>query len=102
MSDYIEKSKNVPGQTQPVPGREHEMVPEPVYIRENYKGSEKRKIKYFLTGIPVFFSSCFLQGNNTKNNTNLQYASPHNSLVTNTLILNFRAQPIIPEYIQQP
>jgi len=48
MSDYIEKSKNVPGQTQPIPGREHEMVPEPVYIRENYKGSEKLKNKVAL------------------------------------------------------
>jgi len=27
MKDYKQKSTDVPGQTQPVPGREHEMEP---------------------------------------------------------------------------
>jgi NAD(P)-dependent dehydrogenase (short-subunit alcohol dehydrogenase family) len=41
MSDYINKSQNIEGQTQKMPGHEHEMHPEPVYIRDNYKGSDK-------------------------------------------------------------
>lgn len=45
MSEYKRKSKNVPGQTQPVPGKESEMVPRPVIIRANYKGSEKLRGK---------------------------------------------------------
>ncbi len=41
MSDYKKTSEDVSGQTQPVPGRESEMDPKPVYIRDNYKGSDK-------------------------------------------------------------
>jgi NAD(P)-dependent dehydrogenase (short-subunit alcohol dehydrogenase family) len=41
MSSYKEKSKKIPGQTQKVPGNESEMDPQPVYIRDNYKGSGK-------------------------------------------------------------
>ncbi len=41
MSDYKKVSEEVSGQTQPVPGRESEMDPKPVYIRDNYKGSDK-------------------------------------------------------------
>lgn len=41
MSSYEEKSKNISGQTQQPPGHEHEMNPRPVYIREDYKGSDK-------------------------------------------------------------
>ena len=41
MSDYKEKSEKIKGQTQQVPGKESEMDPQPVYIRDNYKGSAK-------------------------------------------------------------
>ncbi len=41
MSDYKEKSENLKGQSQEMPGSEKEMDPQPVVIRENYKGSGK-------------------------------------------------------------
>ncbi len=41
MSKYSEKSKSISGQTQPLPGKESEMDPQPVYIRDNYRGSDK-------------------------------------------------------------
>lgn len=41
MKNYVQKSKNIQGQTQPIPGHEYQMDPQPVYIRENYKGSDK-------------------------------------------------------------
>lgn len=41
MGKYQEVSKNISGQTQEMPGKEHKMDPLPVYIRENYKGSDK-------------------------------------------------------------
>ncbi len=45
MSNYKETSEKVHGQTQPVPGSEFNMDPLPVFIRDNYKGSEKLKGK---------------------------------------------------------
>ena len=41
MSTYRKASENISGQTQSMPGEEHKMDPQPVYIRENYKGSDK-------------------------------------------------------------
>ncbi len=41
MSDYKKASENIPGQTQPYPGYEHQMEPRPVYIRDHYQGSGK-------------------------------------------------------------
>jgi NAD(P)-dependent dehydrogenase (short-subunit alcohol dehydrogenase family) len=41
MRIYERKSENIEGQTQTMPGHEHLMDPTPVYIRENYKGSDK-------------------------------------------------------------
>ena len=48
MEDYQVASEKVKGQTQDVPGYEHELHPQPVYIRDNYKGSEKLKDKVAL------------------------------------------------------
>jgi NAD(P)-dependent dehydrogenase (short-subunit alcohol dehydrogenase family) len=41
MSTYERRSENIKGQTQDLPGNEHEMDPQPVYIRDDYKGSNK-------------------------------------------------------------
>lgn len=41
MSTYKEVSQKISGQTQQMPGYEDRMDPRPVYIRENYKGSQK-------------------------------------------------------------
>ncbi len=41
MSDFDQKSEKIKGQTQDLPGRESKMDPQPLFIRENYKGSEK-------------------------------------------------------------
>lgn len=41
MKNYKKASEKTHGQTQPVPGWESEMDPQPVVIRENYKGSDK-------------------------------------------------------------
>ncbi len=41
MEKYQKTSENIKQQTQKTPGHEFAMDPEPVYIRENYKGSEK-------------------------------------------------------------
>ncbi len=41
MSNYQKTSENISGQTQSMPGKEHKMDPRPVYIKENYKGSDK-------------------------------------------------------------
>jgi len=48
MSEYKEVSEKVHGQTQSTPGTEQKMDPKPVYIRENYQGSEKLKGKVAL------------------------------------------------------
>src|SRR5690554_3606029 len=45
------KPKKIPEQSQPLPGDEHKMSPQPEIIRKNYKGSEKLKNKVaFITG----------------------------------------------------
>lgn len=41
MSKYEEKSENIKGQSQEMPGSEKAMDPQPVIIRDNYKGSDK-------------------------------------------------------------
>jgi len=41
ISDYEEASENIQQQTQKVPGHESEMDPRPVFIRDNYHGSNK-------------------------------------------------------------
>jgi NAD(P)-dependent dehydrogenase (short-subunit alcohol dehydrogenase family) len=41
MSDYQKASEKISGQTQDIPGEEHQMNPQPVVIRDNYKGSDK-------------------------------------------------------------
>ncbi len=41
MEEYRKTSEKVHGQVQSMPGRESKMDPKPVFIRENYKGSEK-------------------------------------------------------------
>lgn len=41
MSEYKEKSENLKGQSQKMPGSEREMDPPPLVIRDNYKGSDK-------------------------------------------------------------
>ena len=41
MSEYKEKSENLKGQSQKMPGSERKMDPQPVVIRDNYKGSDK-------------------------------------------------------------
>jgi NAD(P)-dependent dehydrogenase (short-subunit alcohol dehydrogenase family) len=41
MSDYQKASEKISGQTQDIPGEEHQMNPRPVVIRDNYKGSDK-------------------------------------------------------------
>ena len=41
MENYKKASEKISGQTQNVPGHEHEMDPQPVYIRDSYKGSGK-------------------------------------------------------------
>lgn len=41
MSTYQKASENISGQTQSMPGEEHKMDPRPVFIRENYRGSDK-------------------------------------------------------------
>ncbi|HKK38026.1 MAG TPA: SDR family oxidoreductase [Cryomorphaceae bacterium] len=48
MSTYKETSEKIEGQTQELPGDQHEMSPEPVSIRANYKGSDKLKNKVAL------------------------------------------------------
>ncbi len=48
MAEYKKASEQVTGQTQSVPGKESEMHPQPVFIRENYKGSDKLKNKVAL------------------------------------------------------
>jgi NAD(P)-dependent dehydrogenase (short-subunit alcohol dehydrogenase family) len=48
MSTYERKSEEISGQTQSLPGDEHQMDPKPVYIREDYKGSDKLKGKVAL------------------------------------------------------
>lgn len=48
MSDYEKKSQEIKGQTQDLPGSEKEMDPQPVVIREGYKGSDKLKDKIAL------------------------------------------------------
>ncbi len=45
MSSYKETSENIKGQTQETPGSEAKMDPKPVFIRDDYKGSEKLKGK---------------------------------------------------------
>lgn len=45
MKNYEKASKNIKGQTQATPGKETEMDPKPVYIRDNYIGAEKLKGK---------------------------------------------------------
>ncbi len=45
MDKYEKTSKKISGQTQDVPGHEHEMDPKPVYITDKYKGSGKLKGK---------------------------------------------------------
>lgn len=45
MSKYEKASEKISGQTQSTPGHEYDMDPKPVYIREDYKGSEKLKDK---------------------------------------------------------
>jgi len=44
----MKELKNIPKQEQTLPGDEYKMVPEPEFIRENYKGSEKLKGKVAL------------------------------------------------------
>jgi NAD(P)-dependent dehydrogenase (short-subunit alcohol dehydrogenase family) len=39
--EYKEKSEEIQEQTQEVPGYESEMDPQPIYIRKDYKGSDK-------------------------------------------------------------
>jgi hypothetical protein len=41
MSNYKKTSQNISGQTQQPPGHEHELDPRPVFIRDEYKGSDK-------------------------------------------------------------
>ncbi len=41
MNSYEETSERISGQTQQQPGHEHEMNPQPVYIRNNYIASDK-------------------------------------------------------------
>ncbi len=48
MSEYKKTSENISGQTQQMPGREHEMDPKPVYIRDSYKGAGKLQNKVAL------------------------------------------------------
>jgi NAD(P)-dependent dehydrogenase (short-subunit alcohol dehydrogenase family) len=48
MKNYEKTSEKIEGQTQSLPGDEHRMDPQPVYIRENYKGSGKLKDKIAL------------------------------------------------------
>lgn len=45
MEEYKKTSEKVHGQTQAVPGYESDMDPQPVYIRESYRGSGKLKGK---------------------------------------------------------
>ncbi|MEL7586189.1 MAG: SDR family oxidoreductase [Prolixibacteraceae bacterium] len=41
MEDYEKASEQIHQQTQEVPGQEHLMDPQPVYIRDDYRGSNK-------------------------------------------------------------
>lgn len=41
MKDYEKTSEKIEGQTQDTPGKESEMSPKPVYMRDNYTGSDK-------------------------------------------------------------
>ncbi len=41
MTNYRKTSEGISGQTQKPPGQEHELQPQPVFIRDNYLGSEK-------------------------------------------------------------
>ena len=41
MDNYKDTSKKIHQQTQETPGDEHRMDPQPVYIRDNYRGSNK-------------------------------------------------------------
>jgi NAD(P)-dependent dehydrogenase (short-subunit alcohol dehydrogenase family) len=41
MSEYKDASKKIHQQTQEMPGHEHKMDPQPVVIRDDYKGSDK-------------------------------------------------------------
>jgi NAD(P)-dependent dehydrogenase (short-subunit alcohol dehydrogenase family) len=45
MDKYQKTSEKISGQTQDVPGHEHEMDPQPIYITDKYKGSGKLKGK---------------------------------------------------------
>jgi NAD(P)-dependent dehydrogenase (short-subunit alcohol dehydrogenase family) len=45
MDKYQKISEKISGQTQDVPGHEHEMDPQPIYITDKYKGSDKLKGK---------------------------------------------------------
>ncbi|WP_339738707.1 SDR family oxidoreductase [uncultured Sunxiuqinia sp.] len=48
MNDYKKASEKTYQQTQPFPGDEYKMDPKPVYIRDNYKGTDKLKDKVAL------------------------------------------------------
>jgi NAD(P)-dependent dehydrogenase (short-subunit alcohol dehydrogenase family) len=39
--NYKQVSEEIYGQTQDMPGHEHKMDPQPVYIRDNYRGADK-------------------------------------------------------------
>jgi NAD(P)-dependent dehydrogenase (short-subunit alcohol dehydrogenase family) len=41
MGEYKKASEKIKGQVQSLPGEENKMDPRPVFIRENYKGSDK-------------------------------------------------------------
>jgi NAD(P)-dependent dehydrogenase (short-subunit alcohol dehydrogenase family) len=41
MGEYKKASEKIKGQVQSLPGKEDKMDPRPVFIRENYKGSDK-------------------------------------------------------------
>jgi hypothetical protein len=45
MDKYQKTSEKISGQTQDVPGHEHEMDPQPIFITDKYKGSENLKGK---------------------------------------------------------
>lgn len=41
MESYEQTSEKISGQTQQPPGHEHQLNPRPIFIRDNYNGSEK-------------------------------------------------------------
>lgn len=48
MTDYEKKSEQVHAQSQPIPGYQQQMDPEPLTIRDNYRGSGKLQNKVAL------------------------------------------------------